>query len=214
MAYYSDQRDPLHGQKLAHQTSTDLKTWGAVVNDVAYWNYTVRPGMTIVTYVPPVKKWILVHEFPGGFSADGVAQYPVHYRMADSPLEFATAEANPIVVTEPRSNNTQPSSSPYVVWTPVGDETYGTIVVSDADHSSVFTNRRGGDVNAWEKHPVPQPMAYSRALHIFAKYPDHLMVLGAANFRGVDPPGVVRPFGLSVVSVTDMLADKLPAGGE
>ena len=52
--------------------------------------------MTIVTYIPPVKKWILVHEFHGGISLDQ-AQYPVHYLMADSPLEFESGEANPIV---------------------------------------------------------------------------------------------------------------------
>ncbi|KAH8805337.1 glycoside hydrolase family 93 protein [Xylogone sp. PMI_703] len=209
VAYYSDQRDPLHGQKLAHQTTRDLRHWGPTVNDVAYANYTVRPGMTIVTYIPPVKKWILVHEFPGGLSL-GNAEYPVHYRMADSPLEFDSGEANPIV---PRGNITQqPSSSPYVVWTPVGGE-YGTIIVSDADHSSLFYNQRGGDVNAWFKVNCPQPMAYSRAIHIFNKYPDHLMILGAANFPGVDPPGTIRPLSLSVVSVTDLVAGKYAAGG-
>ncbi|KAH8799163.1 Sialidase, partial [Xylogone sp. PMI_703] len=206
VAYYSDQRDPLHGQKLSHQTSKNLKHWGPIVNDVAYANYTVRPGMTIVTYIPPVKKWILVHEFPGGISLGG-AQYPIHYRMADSPLEFDTGEANPVV---PQNNITQqPSSSPYVVWTPVGGE-YGTIIVSDADHSSLFYNQRGGDVNAWFGVTSPQPAAYSRALHIFSENPDHLMILGAAQFSGVDPPGVIRPFSLSVVSVTDLVAGKYP----
>lgn len=166
--------------------------------------------MTVITYIPPVKKWIIVHEFPGGLSLDQ-AGYPVHYRMADSPLEFNSGEANPIVpknipVTQ------QPSSSPYVVWTPVGGE-YGTIIVSDADHSSLFYNQHGGDVNEWMNVPCPQPMAYSRALHIFDKNPDHLMVLGAADFPGVDPPGTIRPLSLSVVNVTELVAGKYPAGG-
>ena len=38
ICYYSDQRDPDFGQKLAHQASTDLRTWGPVVNDA-----TARP---------------------------------------------------------------------------------------------------------------------------------------------------------------------------
>ncbi len=51
--FYSDQRDPLHGQKLAHQESTDLKTWGPIVNDVAYKTYTGQPGMTVISYIRP-----------------------------------------------------------------------------------------------------------------------------------------------------------------
>ena len=46
--FYSDQRDPLHAQKLAHQVSKDLVNWGPVVNDVAYKTYTDRPGMTVM----------------------------------------------------------------------------------------------------------------------------------------------------------------------
>jgi hypothetical protein len=56
--FYSDQRDwPAHGQKLAHQESTDLKEWGPVVNDVAYLNSTLRPGMTVIDYIPTIDKW-------------------------------------------------------------------------------------------------------------------------------------------------------------
>jgi hypothetical protein len=58
--FYSDQRDPLHGQKLAHQESDDLKNWGPVINDVAYLNYTVRPGMTVIDYIPPIDKWYVL----------------------------------------------------------------------------------------------------------------------------------------------------------
>jgi hypothetical protein len=46
-----DRRDPLYGQKLVHQTSRDLLTWGPVVNDVTYPVYTDRPGMTTVTHL-------------------------------------------------------------------------------------------------------------------------------------------------------------------
>lgn len=196
--FYSDQRDPLHGQKLSHQESTDLEHWGDVINDVAYPLYTDRPGMTVIDYVPPLKKWIFVHEFPGGDSWSG-AGYPVYYRLSDSPFEFRYAYGYPIVV-----NGVQPSSSPYVVWTPEGGIN-GTIIVSDADHQSVFTNRANGQPDQWEEHNTPQPKAYSRALHIFKKYPDHLMILGAGNYQGVDPPGTNRPLYASVVDVTSML---------
>lgn len=50
--YYSDQRDPLYGQKLAHQTPMNLVTWGPVVNDVAYANSTLRrPGMITMAQI-------------------------------------------------------------------------------------------------------------------------------------------------------------------
>jgi hypothetical protein len=56
IAYYSDQRDPKHGQKLSHQVSYDLKTWGAPVNDVAYDLYEARPGMTNIAHIQPLNK--------------------------------------------------------------------------------------------------------------------------------------------------------------
>lgn len=34
ICYYSDQRDPKYGQKMVHQTTKDLKTWGPVFDDV------------------------------------------------------------------------------------------------------------------------------------------------------------------------------------
>lgn len=197
--FYSDQRDPRHGQKLAHQESADLKSWGPVIDDVAYLNYTARPGMTIISYIPPLEKWILVHEFPGGDSWSGVG-YPVYYRMADSPFDFRFAYGIPIMV-----DGVQPNASPYVVWSPSGGDN-GTILVSDADHSGVFTNQAGGQPDQWELHDTPQPPAYSRSLHVLEKYPDHLMILGAGVFDAT----VNLPLYLSVVSVEDTL--KEPAG--
>ena len=52
VCYYSDSRDPLHGQKLVHQTTTDLKMWGPVVNDAAFPTYADRPGMTVIAHLP------------------------------------------------------------------------------------------------------------------------------------------------------------------
>jgi hypothetical protein len=43
--------------------------WGPVVNDVAYDLYEARPGMTVIDYIKPLKKWILVHELPIGNSS-------------------------------------------------------------------------------------------------------------------------------------------------
>jgi hypothetical protein len=54
VCYYSDQRDSKYGEKLAHQTTTDLKTWSSIlVDDVHETNsYAARPGMTAITQLP------------------------------------------------------------------------------------------------------------------------------------------------------------------
>ena len=50
--YYSDQRDPKHGQKLVQQTTEgDLDSWEDPVDVVASDTYEDRPGMLVVTKV-------------------------------------------------------------------------------------------------------------------------------------------------------------------
>jgi hypothetical protein len=206
VAYYSDQRDPKHGQKLAHQTSTDLKTWGPVVNDVAYEQYIARPGMTVVAFIPPLKKWILVHELPIGNSSSHGVNYPVYYVMADSPLEFGKEKGRPIVI----NNTTAPNASPYVVWSPLGGPN-GTIVVSDADRPQVYTNRYGGAEDKWEEHGTPAGAVYSRAIQIFSKYPDKLLLYGGETFDNMRA-GLHTPFSATVVSLQQVLRTSVTGG--
>lgn len=201
VAYYSDQRDPKHGQKLAHQTSTDLKNWGPVVNDVAYEQYIARPGMTVVEYIPPIKKWILVHELPVGNSSSYGSNYPVYYVLADSPLDFRKSVGQPIVI----NNSTVPNASPYVIWSPLGGPN-GTIVVSDADRKQVYTNRHGGAVDKWEEHMTPAGAVYSRAIQIFKKRPDHLMIYGGEVFDDFGK-GLHTPFSATVLDLRKVLKD-------
>ncbi|KAK4186972.1 Sialidase [Podospora australis] len=200
IVYYSDQRDPEHGQKLAHQRSADLRTWGPVVNDVAYELYIARPGMTVVAHIPPINKWILVYEYPIGNSSSHGVNYPVYYRLAEHPTEFDSAPGIPIVI----EGKVAPNASPYVVWSPSGGPN-GTIIVSDADRDEVYSNRFGGDPEKWEMHPCSQPSAYSRALHVFNKYPENLMVLGGSTFDSGGP----EELSLSVFNLTELVAAKL-----
>ncbi|KAF2852731.1 glycoside hydrolase family 93 protein [Plenodomus tracheiphilus IPT5] len=199
IAYYSDQRDRKHGQKLAHQTSSDLKTWSSVVNDVAYDEYLARPGMTIVAYIPPMKKWILVHELPIGNSSSYGVNYPVYYVMADSPLDFGREKGCPIII----NNTTAPNASPYVVWSPLGGPN-GTIIVSDADRSQVYTNSFGGAKDKWEEHATPAGAVYSRAIQIFAKYPNRLLLYGGETFDDMGK-GKHVPFSATVVHLDEVL---------
>ncbi|KAI0166983.1 Sialidase [Hypoxylon sp. FL1284] len=198
VCYYSDQRDPKHGQKLSHQVSADLTTWEPPVDDVAYDEYMARPGMTVVQYVPPIGQWILVHELPVGNSSSHGSNYPVYYRLSDSPLDFRLAEGVPIVITE----DLVPNASPYVAWSPAGGPN-GTIVVSDADRPQVYTNRAGGAQDAWESHATPAGATYSRAVHVLKDYPDHLMIFGGETF---DDMGLhkLTPFTATVVNMTEI----------
>ncbi|KAK3372307.1 Sialidase [Podospora didyma] len=202
VCYYSDQRDPKHGQKLAHQVSKDLINWDPPVDDVAYDEYIARPGMTVVAWIPPISKWILVHEFPRGNSSSYGVNYPVYYRLADSPLDFRLSEGLPIVI----NNNTAPNASPYVVWSPSGGTPNGTIVVSDADRGVVYTNRFGGATDAWEEHATPAGATYSRAIHILKDHPDHLMIFGGETFDDFGK-GLLTPFTATVVNLTEILAN-------
>ncbi|KAF2014678.1 glycoside hydrolase family 93 protein [Aaosphaeria arxii CBS 175.79] len=199
IAFYSDQRDPKHGQKLAHQTSRDLKTWGPVVNDVAYEEYLARPGMTVVEYIPPLRKWILVHELPIGNSSSHGVNYPVYYVMADSPLEFAKEQGRPIVI----NNVTAPNASPYVAWSSLGGPN-GTIVVSDADRAQVYTNSFGGDIDKWEEHGTPAGAVYSRAIQISKMYPNRLSIYGGETFDNIGKK-LYTPFSITVVQLDKVL---------
>lgn len=199
IAYYSDQRDPKHGQKLAHQTSRDLKNWGPVVNDVAYDEYLARPGMTVIEYIPPIKKWILVHEYPVGNSSSHGVNYPVYYVLADDPREFRKSKGLPIVV----GNHTAPNASPYVVWSSLGGPN-GTIVVSDADRSQVYTNQHGGAVDKWEAHGTPAGAVYSRAIQISKRYPNRLTIYGGETFDNMRK-GLHTPLSATVVKLEDVL---------
>ncbi|KAJ7160211.1 hypothetical protein C8R46DRAFT_1353961 [Mycena filopes] len=109
--YYSDQRDPLHGQKLrhAHQVTTNLLTWGAVVDDVAYPTFSDRPGMTTIAQLPN-GQYIITYEY------GGTGGFGIYYRLSNSPLTFNGATGLVIRAT----TGEVPTSSPNVVWTAHG----------------------------------------------------------------------------------------------
>jgi hypothetical protein len=205
IAYYSDQRDPKHGQKLSHQVSTDLVHWGPVVTDVAHDLYIARPGMTNIAYIAPLAKWILVHEFPVGNQSSYGANYPVYYVLANTPDTFGNNTDTPLVV----NGTLAPNASPYVAWTPVGGP-LGTIVVSDADNMGVFTNRKGGDPAAWELHATPAGAVYSRAVEILRGKPDHLLIYGGDTYNGAAAHAHV-PFSATSLNITQVLTQ--PAYG-
>lgn len=104
-------------------------------------------------------KYILTYEL--GPEPHPGSRYPVHYRIADSPLEFEN-------VTDYRlqaQDGTVPNSGPYVVWTPAGGPN-GTLVVSDGKYSELFLNTKNGDPDAWTKVTTGLGISYTRALQV------------------------------------------------
>ncbi|KAI1851985.1 hypothetical protein JX265_008209 [Neoarthrinium moseri] len=192
IVYYSDQRDERYGQKLVHQTTTDLVNWSDVVDDVAYPTYTDRPGMPILTLLPN-GSYFYVFEYGGG---PAIADYtfPIYYRIVDDPREIAGAADHYISV-----GGNIPVSSPYVVWSSVGGDD-GSIIVSSG-RQPLYINRALGDPNAWEEYQISQPAAYTRHLRVFEQDDDYLLVMGA----GVLPPSTTNNVTASVYRVSEIL---------
>ncbi|KKK01550.1 BNR/Asp-box repeat protein [Micromonospora sp. HK10] len=153
ICYYSDQRDPKYGQKLAHQTSRDLRTWGPVVNDAVGTDYSQRPGMTTVAQVHH-NLWVMTYE-GGGDTGDNF--YAVHYKLAKDPEAFGPA---PALVLHDQAGYV-PSAAPVVSWSDSGGPK-GTIVVTANSDQDLFLNRDLGDPDAWERVPCAIPGGYSR----------------------------------------------------
>ncbi|EHL00869.1 hypothetical protein M7I_3262 [Glarea lozoyensis 74030] len=170
--YYSDQRDPKHGQKLVHTVSKDLLKWDPIVEDVSYSTYTARPGMTTIIQLPN-KKYMMTYEYGGGPTKTGTSySFPVYYRINNSPLKFNSSFGYPII----SSDGIQPNGSPTITY------------------SSVFVNRALGDVGAWKTVTTPESNAYTRHVRVL-KDQNHLLVMGAGKL----PPSTTNKVTLSVV---------------
>lgn len=160
ICYYSDQRDPDFGQKLAHQTSTDLRTWGPVVNDATGTTYPERPGMTTVARLRG-DLWIMTYEFGAPVDPANPDQanytYHVHYRIATDPESFRFSEDIPLL----DQDGYAPNASPVVSWSESGGSN-GTIVVTGNDDQDFFINRDLGNPGKWTRLSSPMPAGYAR----------------------------------------------------
>lgn len=160
ICYYSDQRDPNFGQKLAHQTSTDLHTWGPVINDATGTTYAERPGMTTVARLRG-NLWIMTYEFGAPVDPDNPDQanytYHVHYRIAKDPESFRFSRDTPLL----DQDGYAPNAAPVVSWSDSGGP-YGTILVTDNDDQDFFINRDLGNPRKWTRLSSPMPAGYSR----------------------------------------------------
>jgi hypothetical protein len=151
VCYYSDQRDPSYGQKLAHQSSRDLRHWSAVVDDAVGTEYSQRPGMITVAQVHR-SLWIMTYEY-------GVSDtyYPVRYKLARDPESFGRSPAHELL----DQDGYAPSAAPTVTWSDSGGP-WGAIVVSANSDEDFFVNRALGDPDRWTRLSSPMPRGYSR----------------------------------------------------
>ncbi|OJJ45210.1 hypothetical protein ASPZODRAFT_69460 [Penicilliopsis zonata CBS 506.65] len=157
VCFFSDQRDPLHAQKLSRLSSSNLTSWPTDSTDVvAYSTYTDRPGMATIAHIQSKNDYILTYEYCG--SADCTA----YYRVASSPLEFDSATGNAVVSND--SSHSSPVGSPYVIWT----NATGTdmVIMNGASQSALFVNDDSVGVDGWRMVEVGQWASYSRQLRV------------------------------------------------
>ncbi|KAI0103201.1 Sialidase [Nemania sp. FL0031] len=185
ICYYSDQRDSKYGQKLAHQTTTDLKTWSSLVDDVHESAYSARPGMPAITKLPN-DDYIFAYEACG---SDGCR---VHYRLTSDPLNVLSAPSYTLRSTAGSTT----TSSPFVVWSSVGG-TNGTIILSGGSASNIFVNQKLGDSAAWVEHTTPQPNAYARSMVLFQDDDSKMLIIGAGHL----PPSSTNYVSVSVIDL-------------
>jgi hypothetical protein len=192
ICYYSDQRDLAYGQKMVHQTTTDLKTWGPVVDDVKYPTYTDRPGMPTVALLPN-GKYIMTYEYGGGPTNSDSYQFPVHYKIAADPEKFDAEVGVRVEATD----GTIPTGSPYVVWSPVGGKN-GTIIVSAHSSGNVYINRGLGE-GEWVTVATPEKGAYTRHLRVL-KDNKKLLIMGGGEL----PPSESNRVQVSVMDISKL----------
>ncbi|KAM0208078.1 hypothetical protein ACHAQD_011780 [Fusarium lateritium] len=165
VVYYADQRDPAHGQKVAHQLSSDLVNWSDVINDAAESDYNLRPGMPAVAKLGN-DKWILAYElvnFQNG---------PIFAKIANSPLDFNDVQGVQVI-----ANGRSPGTSPYVQVT-----RSGRIIVSGGQTPELFVNDADGAAGQWRIIVPNTRNAYSRGLSIITdtcSADELLLIIGA-----------------------------------
>lgn len=174
ICYYSDQRDPAHGQKLVYQSTSDLKNWGKVVDVEANAVYSARPGMPIISKMSN-NQYFLTYENGGAAEVD----FAVYYKIVSNPLSFGKIQGQALRTVDGHV----PYGSPYNIWTPVGPLQQGTVVVNANSDSDCFINHNYGTGN-WTRLTTQAYADYSRSLAVGLNPKDIVIVSGGALGMG------------------------------
>ena len=95
--------------------------------------------------------------------------------MSSDPENIASAPGQRLVV----SSGTQPTSSPYAVWTPYGGEN-GTIIVSSGTQGTLFINKALGE-GEWTEIASPEEHGYTRSLRVLSEDGGRYLVVNSAG---------------------------------
>ncbi|KAF9732570.1 hypothetical protein PMIN06_005649 [Paraphaeosphaeria minitans] len=191
ICYYSDQRDTKYGQKMVHQTTKDLTTWGPVIDDVSYPTYTDRPGMPTIAKLPN-GQFIMTYEY-GGNHGTSIYSSPVYYKIVSDPEKFDAATG----VQLRAADGTVPTGSPYVVWSSVGGKN-GTIIASGHSNREIFINTQLGQ-GAWKKVATAEFTHYTRHLRVL-KDQTKLVIMGGGQL----PPSTTNKVQLSMMDISQL----------
>jgi hypothetical protein len=187
IVFYSDQRDPGHGQILDHETTADGIHWSTPVDDVVAPNADARPGMPTVAHLGN-GQWAMTYEYGGAPEGD----FAAYIKLAASPLLFGAATGHVIM----DQHGIVGHSSPWVIWAPIGKT--GELVVSTGDNPLLFVNTHDGAADAWTTIASNVPQGYSRS---FVVMPDGHHLFGISG-------GAIGATHNTVTFATDDLAAK------
>jgi hypothetical protein len=157
IVYYSDQRDPKHGQLLDHETTTDGIHWSAPVDDVVVDDSSARPGMPTVAHLGN-GQWAMTYEYGGAPEGD----FAVYIKFASDPEKFGASVGHVITARTGLIGH----SSPYVVWANTGGK--GELIVSSGESPLLFVNKDAGASDAWTTTASNVPQGYTRSFVVLA----------------------------------------------
>ncbi|GAM89635.1 hypothetical protein ANO11243_076740 [Dothideomycetidae sp. 11243] len=170
--YFSDQRDSAHSQKLSVVSTTNLLTWSASSDVVAYSDANARPGMAVISHLPN-GNYMLSYEYCNPPSGSGC---PAHIRFATNPTKFLTASDRPLTTTAGYT----PAGSPYSVYS---SQANATILSTNSD-TDLFVSWNYG--SPWTQVNVNQWTGQSRHLLLFDDNGTERLHLCTAGFYGCE----------------------------
>ncbi|MET9793495.1 RICIN domain-containing protein [Streptomyces canus] len=175
-----------------HQVTTDLHTWGPVVDDVAMPTYSQRPGMPTVAKLPN-GNYVMTYEYGGSPSGN----FAVYYKISADPEAFDSVTGIPLRSTD----GVVPTSTPYITWLPTGGPN-GTLVVGAYSTSDLFLNTQNGAANTWTRISSNVAGGYSRGM---VPLPDghSLLVLSGGN----GGPNLSNPVTYSTIDLGGGISD-------
>ena len=134
-AYYSDERDPSHSQKLIHRSTTNGTTWSSIVDDVKLADSS-SPRMSTIARMGD-GNYILTYEIVG------IEGSPVYYKISSDVDDFGDASDMGIAVDYSDVAPGSSGATPYVTWLPTGGPN-GTVVLSTMFMDDFLVNYESG----------------------------------------------------------------------